>query len=93
MDIPNYCGQGRGRIADRDQYRGAHRLPPADIRQFVGQRMPPMTPAHAPIADRVVIASQRGAIDTVGHIASATVSITLDFVDHYLHSQRARPHG
>ena len=32
LDIPDYCGQGRGRIADRDQYRSAHRLPPTDIR-------------------------------------------------------------
>ena len=52
-----------------------------------------MTPAHAPIADRVVIASQRGAIDTVGHIASIAASITLDSVDRYLHSRRSRSLG
>ena len=55
--------------------------------------MPPVTPAHAPIADRVVIASQRGAIDTVGHIASAAASITSDSIDRYLHSRRSHPLG
>ena len=93
LDIPDYCRQGRGRIADRDQYRSAHRMPPTDIRQFVGQRMPPVTPTHAPIVDRVVIASQRGAIDTVGHIASVVASITSDSVYRYLHSRRACPLG
>ena len=57
LDIPDYCGQGRGQIADHDQYRSAHCLPPLDVRQFVGQRLPLMTPTHAPIIDRVVIAS------------------------------------
>ena len=93
LDIPDYCGQGRGRIKNRDQYRSAHRLPPADIRQFVGQRMPPVTPAHAPIADRVIIASQREEIDTVGHIASAAASITSDSLDHYLRSRHSHPLG
>lgn len=32
LDIPGYLGQGRGRIADRDQYRSVDRLPPADLR-------------------------------------------------------------
>ena len=93
LDIPDYCGQGRGRIVDRDQYHSAHRLPPVDIRQFVGQRMPPVTPAHAPIADRVVIASQRGAIDTVGHFASAAASITSDSIDRYIRSRHSHPLG
>ena len=52
-----------------------------------------MTPAHAPIADRVVIASQRGAIDTVGHIASAAASITSDSIDLYLRSRRSHSLG
>ena len=55
--------------------------------------MPPVTPAHAPIADRVVIASQRGAIDIVGHIASVAASITSDSIDRYLHSRRSCPLG
>ena len=55
--------------------------------------MPPVTLAHAPIADRVIIASQRGVIDIVGHIASAAASITSDSVDRYLYSRRARPLG
>ena len=46
-----------------------------------------------PIADRIVIASQRGEIDTVGHIASEAASITSDSVDRYLHSRCARPLG
>ena len=52
-----------------------------------------MTLAHVPITDRVVIASQRGAIDTVGHIASAAASITSDSIDCYLHSRRSHPLG
>ena len=35
LEIPYYSRQGRGRIVDRDQYRGAHHLPPVDIRWFV----------------------------------------------------------
>ena len=93
LDIPGYLGQGRGRIADRDQYRSVDRLPPADLRQFVGPRMPPVTPAHAPIADRVVIASQREAIDTIGQIAFAAANITSDSIGRYLHSRRPRPLG
>ena len=46
-----------------------------------------MTRAHAPIADRVLITSQRRAIDTIGHIASVVTSITLDSIDRYLHSR------
>ena len=55
--------------------------------------MPPVTPAHAPIANRVVIASQRGAIDTIGHIAFVAASITSYSIGHYLHSQRPHPLG
>ena len=55
--------------------------------------MPLVTPTHAPIADTVIIASQRGAIDTVGHIASAAASITSNSIDHYLHSRCSRPLG
>ena len=86
LDIPNYYRQGSGRITDHDQYRNAHRLPPPYVKQFVGQRLPPVTPALTPIADRVVIASQRGAIDTIGHIASAAASITSNSLGHYIHS-------
>ena len=46
-----------------------------------------MTPVHAPIVDRVVITSQRGEIDTIGHIASIVTSITSDSIGHYIHSQ------
>lgn len=77
LEIPDYCRQGCGRIADRDQYHSVHRLPPPDVRQFVGQRLPPVTPALAPIADRVVIASQRGAIDNIGHITSMAVLVNI----------------
>ena len=35
LDIPDYCVQGHGRIADCDQYHNAHCLPPPDVRQFV----------------------------------------------------------
>jgi hypothetical protein len=93
LDISDYCGEGHCQITDHDQFRSAHRLPPVDIRYFVGQMMPPMTPMHAPIADRVIIASQRGAIDTVGHIASIVASITSDSIDHYLHSRHSHPLG
>ena len=55
--------------------------------------MPPVTPMHAPIVDRVIISSQRGAIDTIGHIASVVASITLDSVDCYLHNRCAHPLG
>lgn len=48
--------------------------------------MPPVTPAHAPIVDRVVIASQRGEIDIVGYIASTMASITSGSIGCYLHS-------
>ena len=50
-----------------------------------------MTPAHAPIVDRVVISSQRGAIDTIGHIASVVASITSNSISHYLHSRHPHP--
>ena len=52
-----------------------------------------MTPAHAPIADRVIIASHRGAIDIFGHIASTAASITSDSIGCYLHSRRSCPLG
>ena len=52
-----------------------------------------MTPAHAPIVNRVVIASQREEIDTVGHIASIAASITSDSIDHYLHNRCSLPLG
>ena len=45
-----------------------------------------MTPTLAPIADRVVIASQRGAIDNIGHIASMAFSITSDSLGRYIHT-------
>ena len=57
LDIPDYCRQGHGQIADHDQYRSVQRLPPPDVRQFIGHRLPLVTPALAPIVDRVVIAS------------------------------------
>ena len=50
-----------------------------------------MTPALAPIADRVNIASQRGEIDSIGHIAFAGASITSDSLGHYIHTRRSRP--
>ena len=61
------------------------------MRQFVGQRLLLVTPALAPIVDRVVIASQRGAIDTIGHIAYVTASITSDSLGHYIHSRQSCP--
>ena len=45
-----------------------------------------MALALAPIVDRVVIASQRGAIDSIGHIASAAASITSDSLGQYIHT-------
>ena len=93
MDILDYCGRRHGQIADRDQYYSAHCLSPIDIRHFVGQRMPVVTITHAPIANRVIISSQREAIDIVGHIASVAASITSDSIDRYLHSRHARPLG
>ena len=52
-----------------------------------------MTPTLAPIVDRVVIASQRGAIDTIGHIASTISSITSNSIGCYIHSRHPRPPG
>ena len=52
-----------------------------------------MTLAHAPIVDRVVIASQRGPIDTIGHIASIVASITSDSIGRYIHTRCPHPPG
>ena len=57
LDILDYCRQGHDRITNHDQYFSAHRLSPLDVRQFIRQRLPPVTLALTPIADRVVIAS------------------------------------
>ena len=48
--------------------------------------MPLVTPTLAPIAHRVVIASQQGAIDNIGHIAFVATSITSDSLACYIHS-------
>ena len=50
------------------------------FRVLVGGRSPSLTPALATIADEVVIASQKEAIDTVGDIAVATTRISDDHV-------------
>ena len=52
--------------------------------------MQPVTPTHVPITNRVVIASQRGAIDTIRHIASMIASITSVSIGRYLHSRCPR---
>lgn len=89
LDIPPYVGQGRGRIVDRPTYHRADRPPPV-FRVLVGDRSPTLTLALAPIADEVVVASQKEAIDTVGDIAAATTRISDDRVGQYLISRHSR---
>ncbi|XP_059070200.1 uncharacterized protein LOC131054334 [Cryptomeria japonica] len=85
-NIPGYYGQGRGRIADRDAYHRRDRAPPRH-KDLVGQRFPTVVPAVTPIADHVVIASQREAIDRIGKIASVAATISSDRVGKYMMSR------
>ena len=48
-----------------------------------------MTLALGPIVERVVIASERGAIDSIGHIAFAATSITFDSLGNYIHTRQS----
>ena len=89
LDIPPYAGQGHGRIADRPTYCQADRPPPV-FSVLVSERSPAFTPTLALVADEVVIASQKEAIDTVGDIAATTTRISDDRVGQYLMSRRSR---
>ena len=48
-----------------------------------------MALAVAAIVDRVVIASQRGAIDSIGHTTSTAISITSDSLGWHIHTRQS----
>lgn len=86
-DNQNYYRYGHGWIASRDQYHSVEHLPPPDVRQFGGKRVPLVTTTLAPIINRVVVASQRGIIDSIRHIESMASSITSNSLFQYIQTK------